>query len=110
MSEKVTSPVLEEMNMHAETTGKKPLFSALPIELLGDMSVDLQVVIGELTLSVAELMKLKAGDVLPMTKEHLAPVELLLNGSPVAVGTLVVADDHFAVRVESGIGEHIGSH
>lgn len=102
MSENVSDLVLE--NLVSAQPGSKAVFERLPLDLLGDVSVELQVVIGELTLTVAQLMALKAGDVLALDKTKLSPVDLLLNGVPVARGSLVVAGDRFAVRVESGYG------
>jgi flagellar motor switch/type III secretory pathway protein FliN len=48
---------------------------------------------------LARLASLRPGGVLPLAKDPDGPVELVVNGEPIASGELVVVDGRFAFRV-----------
>ena len=64
-----------------------------------DVSVTLQAKLGEVSLTVAELLALRTGEVLKLDLELDSPIELRLNQSTVALGEIVAVDDHFGVRI-----------
>ena len=70
------------------------------LELLSDVRVQLDTRVGRCQLSVAELNRLKEGEVLVLDKMPGDPVEILLAGQVVARGSLVVAGDSLGVRIE----------
>ncbi|MCD4483207.1 FliM/FliN family flagellar motor switch protein [Chromobacterium vaccinii] len=70
------------------------------MELLKEVQVQLETRIGRCRLSIAELDALKEGEVLALDKAPSDAVEILLGGQVVARGSLVVAGDHFGVRIE----------
>ncbi|POZ63774.1 FliM/FliN family flagellar motor switch protein [Chromobacterium alticapitis] len=70
------------------------------LELLKDVEVQLETRIGRCRLSIAALDALKDGEVLTLDQAPGDPVEVLLGGQVVARGTLVVAGDHFGVRID----------
>ncbi|MEN7429125.1 FliM/FliN family flagellar motor switch protein [Chromobacterium sp. TRC.1.1.SA] len=70
------------------------------MELLKEVQVQLETRIGRCRLSIAELDALKEGEVLALDKAPGDAVEILLGGQVVARGSLVVAGDHFGVRIE----------
>jgi flagellar motor switch protein FliN/FliY len=45
------------------------------------------------------LLGLEPGGILPLTKDPDGPVDLVVNGTPVASGELVVVDGKFGIRV-----------
>lgn len=59
----------------------------------------LQVVVGELELTVGELLNAKEHQVLELKQSVQHPVELHLNGQVVARGRLVAVDGRFAVEL-----------
>jgi flagellar motor switch protein FliN/FliY len=93
-------------------------FNAQPIEL-GDMAASIgvgpnlvedlnplhqvkttvQVCVGTVSLSIGELMALKAHQVVRMQQAIEEPVDLLVEGKPVARGQLVAVDGNFAIRI-----------
>lgn len=69
------------------------------LEMLKHVSVNLEVKIGQATLSVAELFQLKTGSVLTLAQEIEDPVEILLNDKVIAAGYLAVSGDQLGVRI-----------
>ena len=66
---------------------------------LHDIKARLRVSVGELELSVGELLAAKAGEVFALNRTLSQPVDLLLEGRVVMRGQLVAVDGHFGVRV-----------
>lgn len=69
------------------------------LRLLDSVPVQLQVVLGEAHTTVGELMSLKASSLLKIDRKADFPIDVMLNGSVVARGQLVVVDDNFGVRI-----------
>ncbi|MBA2964775.1 MULTISPECIES: FliM/FliN family flagellar motor switch protein [Ramlibacter] len=63
------------------------------------VDIRLQACVGEVVLTVGELLGAREQAVLPVDRTLDAPVDLLLNGRVVARGQLVAVEDRFAVRV-----------
>ena len=66
---------------------------------LHQLKARLQVCVGEVTLTVGELLAAKENQVLQLNRTLEQPVDLLLEGKVVARGQLVAVDEHFAVRI-----------
>lgn len=66
---------------------------------LHHVKATLQASVGNLSLSIGELMALKEHQVLPLHQKIEEPVELLIEGKPVARGQLVAVDGQFAIRI-----------
>lgn len=69
------------------------------LRLLDSVQVQLSVMVGEARTTVGELMGLKESSVLKIDRKADYPVDVILNGSVVARGQLVVVDDNFGVRI-----------
>lgn len=82
-----------------EARGTKPVGSRISTDVIDAVEVMLEAVVGSASITVAELTKLKANDVLPLDAQLNAPVELRLNGKSIARGELVAVGDNFAVRL-----------
>jgi flagellar motor switch protein FliN/FliY len=67
--------------------------------ILRDVRVALRVKLGEVSLTVEELLALKTGSVVTLDRLMSDLVELHLNGALVARGEIVAVDDHFGVRI-----------
>jgi len=63
------------------------------------VQVALRVRLGEISMSVEELLTLKSGAVLTLDRLLSEPVELFLNDALVARGEIVAVEDNFAVRL-----------
>ena len=67
--------------------------------VVDSVPVLLEAVIGEKTLTIAELMDLQSGSVVQLASSLGQMAELKLNGNTVARGELVAVGDQFGVRI-----------
>ena len=65
---------------------------------LSDVPIDLTVEIGRTRLTVGETLELRQGSILTLNRMAGEPVDLLVNGTPIARGEVVVIDEEFDVR------------
>lgn len=74
--------------------------SATPASrLIEHVEVEVEVLLGEARLTVAELGKLAMGDVLPVDRTIAEAADIRVNGRVIARGEIVTVGDTFAVRV-----------
>lgn len=69
------------------------------ISLIKHVDVTLEVKVGEVRLTVAELFALQAGSMLTLDRLVEEPVDVLLNGKVVAAGQLAVVGEYLGVRI-----------
>jgi flagellar motor switch protein FliN/FliY len=69
------------------------------LELLGDVEMAVTAVLGRTRLSVRHLLGLTVGHVVELDRTADSAVDLLVNGTLVARGEVVVIDDEFGVRI-----------
>ena len=89
---------IELSELEKGAAGKKSLLGD-NIELIKDVKVNIQVVLGEAELPVEELFGLGQDSVVKLDREITAPVDIVLNGKVIARGKLVAADDNFGVQI-----------
>jgi flagellar motor switch protein FliN/FliY len=87
----------QEPDEAAPSTGQ-PLISLDPA-LFKDVRVVLQASLGEMTLSIGELLALRTGSVLKLETVMSEAIEIRLNEAVVAWGEIVAVDDNFGVRI-----------
>lgn len=87
---------LEEMNAE-QGAGEKILDGNY--EIVKDVQVKLEVIVGDIEMSVEELFALQRDSVVPINKLVSEPLSIMLNGKLVAQGNLVAADDNFGIRI-----------
>ena len=77
--------------------------AALPrdLRLLADVEVQLSVQLGRVRLPMRELLTLETGSVVELDRSAESPVDVLVNGTLVARGEVVVIDGEFGVRITS---------
>jgi flagellar motor switch protein FliN/FliY len=73
---------------------------------LSDVPVELAVEIGRTHMTVGATLELRPGSVVVLDRMAGEPVDLLVNGTPIARGEVVVIDEEFALRVTDVLGEH----
>jgi len=61
--------------------------------------MELSVEIGRTSMTVGETLELRAGSVITLERLAGEPVDLLVNGTPIARGEVVVVDEQFGLRV-----------
>ena len=72
---------------------------------LTDVTVELTVEVGRTRMSLGEAMSLGPGSVVTLDRLADKPVDLLINGRPIARGEVVVIDEEFGLRItEVGAG------
>jgi len=82
--------------MGAETTtGDTPR----NFELLLDIPLEVTVEIGRTRLPLRALLQLGAGSVIELAKLAGEPLDVLVNGKPIARGEAVMVNDKFGVRL-----------
>jgi flagellar motor switch protein FliN/FliY len=71
---------------------------------LSDVPVDLAVEIGRTRMTVGETLELRQGSIVTLNRMSGEPVDLLVNGTPIARGEVVVIDEQFGLRVTDVLG------
>lgn len=75
-----------------------------PLSVLRNVEMQVTVELGRAKMSVGELLSLASGDVIELDRSANSPVDVLVNGTLVAKGEVVVVDDEFGVRVTEIVG------
>jgi flagellar motor switch protein FliN/FliY len=70
-------------------------------ELLLDVPLRVTVQLGSTRMRVQELLELGQGAVIELERLAGEPVDILVNGRPVALGEIVIVNDRYAIRVVS---------
>jgi flagellar motor switch protein FliN/FliY len=99
MSEPVELEQLNPSDSNAEPPGMAEL------RRLSDVPIDLTVEIGRTRLTVGETLELRQGSILTLNRMAGEPVDLLVNGTPIARGEVVVIDEQFGVRITDIVGQ-----
>jgi flagellar motor switch protein FliN/FliY len=76
---------------------------------LSDVPVELAVEIGRTRMTVGATLELRPGSIVVLDRVAGEPVDLLVNGTPIARGEVVVIDEEFALRVTEVLGERAAS-
>ena len=69
------------------------------INVILDVDVDLALEVGRATLSVRNLLQLNQGSVIELDRAAGEPLDVLVNGTLVARGEVVVVNDNFGIRL-----------
>ena len=64
----------------------------------------MSVEIGKTKRKIKDIMEFGQGTVLELEKQAGAPVEIIVNGQPIARGDVVVIEDNFGVRITEILG------
>jgi flagellar motor switch protein FliN/FliY len=73
--------------------------TAEELSRLHDVPVELAVEIGRTHMTIREALALGPGSIVTLNKLAGEPVDLLVNGKPIARGEVVVIDEEFGLRV-----------
>lgn len=111
----LTTPVAAE----PEPLQGSPFGGALPasnpgssvpsgLELLHDVEMDVTAELGRTRMSVREILELVPGSVIELDRAAGSPVDVLVNGTLIARGEVVVIDEEFGIRITDVIGHEEG--
>ncbi len=100
MSENITEAV-DYVPFEATVGPDVPGLPSLPGDLarLHDVPVELAVEIGRTRMTIGETLGLGPGSIVTLDRLAGEPVDLLVNGKPIARGEVVVIDEEFGLRV-----------
>jgi flagellar motor switch protein FliN/FliY len=94
MSDSVDYVPFETTTTHAAGAGETP-----ELERLYDVPVELAVEIGRTFMTIRETLSLGPGSIVSLNRLAGEPVDLLVNGKPIARGEVVVIDEEFGLRI-----------
>ena len=77
---------------------------ATGLERLRDVPVELAVEIGRTRMTIGEALALGPGSIVTLDRLAGEPVDLLVNGKPIARGEVVVIDEEFGLRISEVVG------
>ena len=75
-----------------------------PIELLGEVEMDLRIELGRTQMRLEEVLQLRGGSVVALDKLAGDPVDVFVNGRLIARGEVLVMNDNFCIRVTDLVG------
>jgi len=68
-------------------------------DLLGDVKLKVQVILGHAVMSVEDILRLSAGSVIELDKLAGDPLDILVNDRLVAKGEVLVLNENFCIRI-----------
>jgi flagellar motor switch protein FliN len=75
------------------------------LELLRHVAMEVTVEIGRTRMTVGELLSLHPGEVVELDRAASAPADLLVNGTLIARGEVVVVDEDFGLRISEIVAD-----
>lgn len=78
---------------------------AADLSRLSEIPMELSVEVGRSRMTVGETLQLAVGTVVALDREAGRPADLLVNGSAIARGEIVVIDEHYALRITEILDE-----
>jgi flagellar motor switch protein FliN len=94
-----TAENLDYVPFEATTTAAAPGAGPVELERLRDVPVELAVEIGRTQMTIGETLALGPGSIVTLNRLAGEPVDLLVNGTPIARGEVVVIDEEFGLRI-----------
>lgn len=98
MVETTTEPRNGSAAAAGTTTGSERV---MPSRLIEHVDVEVEAVLGNCSLKVADLLAMEKGEVIALDRQINEAVELRVNGKVIARGEIVTVEDKFAVRIAS---------
>jgi flagellar motor switch protein FliN len=102
MSEKLE---LEQLPVGAGDTAPASVNGVADLRRLSAVPVDLSVEMGRTRMTVGETLELRQGSIITLNRMAGEPVDLLVNGTAIARGEVVVIDEQFGLRVTEVLGQ-----
>jgi flagellar motor switch protein FliN len=96
----------EQFDQVAPATNGSAVASESDLRRLSEVPMELSVEIGRTHVTVGETLQLRAGSVITLDRLAGEPVDLLVNGTPIARGEVVVVDEQFGLRITQIGDEH----
>jgi flagellar motor switch protein FliN len=81
----------------------------IDLSRLSDIPMELSVEIGRTHMTVGETLALRVGSVVELERQAGEPVDLLVNGSPIARGEVIVIEEQYGLRITEILDGQDGS-
>lgn len=78
--------------------------AGLPLEVIGDIEVDVTLELGGAELTIEDLLALREGSVVTLDKAAGEPIDILANGKLIARGEVLVVEEKYCVRICEVVG------
>ncbi len=75
-----------------------------PLTMLGDVEMGVTAELGRTRLSVREVLGLNQGSIIELDRAAGSPVDVVVNGTLIARGEVVVIDEEFGIRITEIVG------
>ena len=82
----------------------EPSDDSQPIDLIGEVEMDLRIELGRTQMKLSEVLQLRPGSVVALDKLAGDPVDVYANGRLIARGEVLVMNDNFCVRITELVG------
>ncbi|HLP17820.1 MAG TPA: flagellar motor switch protein FliN [Bacteroidota bacterium] len=69
------------------------------LDMLHDISLSISIELGRRMMMIREILELERGSIVEFDKLASEPVDILINGTKMAEGEVVVIDKHFGIRI-----------
>ncbi len=101
MSDVLQTAAVDYVPFETTVAGPAPAAEAAgtDLERLRDVPVELAVEIGRTRMTIGETLALGPGSIVTLNRLAGDPVDLLVNGKPIARGEVVVIDEEFGLRI-----------
>ncbi len=96
--------VVEAAEQVIDATGAAPPQNAT-LDLIMDVTLQVAVEVGRTRMTVQDLLQLGAGSVVELEKLAGEPLDIYVNGKPVARGEAVIVNEKFGVRLTEIISQ-----
>jgi len=96
MTDELPDPGVAESE---EVTLESKAASAKNLEVVLDIPIRLSMEVGHTKISIRKLLQLNKGSIVELTRTAGEPLDVLVNGTLVAQGEVVVVNDKFGVRL-----------
>jgi flagellar motor switch protein FliN/FliY len=98
-------PLVEDVEYEQLIDLSAPAAPAPDIRMLLDVPLQIAVELGRTRLTIRELLELSQGSILELDRHAGEPVDVLVNGRPLARGEVVVIDEDFGIRITDVVSE-----
>jgi flagellar motor switch protein FliN/FliY len=102
----VAAPVAEAPQTPGSEQPRPTRLSSVPsgLELLHDVEMGVTAELGRTRMLVREVLELVPGSVIELDRAAGSPVDVLVNGTLIARGEVVVIDEEFGIRITEVVG------
>lgn len=107
MSEEASDTPLEEFEEGSGSSGKAPLSAEerKKLDSILDIPVTITMEVGHAKISIRNLLQLNQGSVIELERLAGEPLDVLVNGTLIAHGEVVVVNDKFGIRLTDVISQ-----